>query len=80
MTSTLSSKKNIGVTISPKRFRKKAFSVCGKTLLVIHPELVKTLRINEDTWFDEIETDRGISLAICNSNEVKKINDGCSEL
>ena len=61
MTSSLSTKENIGVPIfSPRKFRKKAFSVCGKTLLVIHPELVKSLGIKEDTWFDEIETHRGI--------------------
>jgi hypothetical protein len=40
--------------------------------VVIHPELVKSLSINEDTWFDEIETDNGISLTICNSHEREK--------
>jgi hypothetical protein len=70
MTSSLSAKENIGVPIfSPRKFRRKAFSVSGKTLVVIHPELVKSLGINESTWFEEIETDRGILLAICNLSE-----------
>jgi len=81
MTSPLSTKENIGVTNSPPRiFRRKAFCVLGKTLVVIHPELVKSLRINDDTWIDEIETDRGILLTICNSSEVEKINDEYSGL
>ena len=74
MTLPLSTEENIHVTISStRRFRKKAFCVLGKTLVVIHPELVKSLGINEDTWFDEIETDSGISLTICNSREQEKI-------
>jgi hypothetical protein len=59
----------------PSRYLKQAFCVSGKTLVVIHPELVKSLLINEDTWFNEIETREGISLAICNSCQEKKINN-----
>ena len=73
MTSSLSAKENIGVPIfSSRKFRRKAFSVSGKTLVVIHPELVKSLGINESTWFEEIETDSGVSLTICNSCEQEK--------
>jgi hypothetical protein len=62
MTSPLSSKENIGFTISSsRRFRRRAICISGKTLVVIHPELVKSLRINQDTWFDEIETESFIS-------------------
>ena len=81
MAPSLSKKKNIGVSVSsPGRFRKKVFRVFEKTLIVIHPELVKSLRINEDTWIDEMETDTGISLTICNPSKEEKIIDEYSEL
>ncbi len=81
VTSSLSTEENIGVTITPPRkFRKKVFCVSGKTLIIIHPELVKSLRINEDTWIDETETDNGVSLTICNSSKEEKIIDEYSEL
>ena len=74
MTSPLSAEENIGLTNShTRRFRKQAFSVSGKILIVIHPELVKSLRINENTWIDEIETDSGVSLKICNSSELSNL-------
>jgi hypothetical protein len=73
MKSSLPTKESTGTTISPpRRFRKRVFCVLGKTLIIIHPELVKSLRINEDTWFDEIETDSGVSLTICSLLEQEK--------
>jgi hypothetical protein len=70
MTIPSSTRKNIDVTISSaRRFRKKAFCVYWKIILIIHPELVERLGINEDTWIDEEEADNGISLTICNSSE-----------
>ena len=72
----LTTENNIDVTMKPTRkFRRKAFCVSGKTLVVIHPELVKSLRIDDDTWFDEVETESGVSLAICNSCEQGKTKD-----
>lgn len=74
MTSPLSPEENIGLTNSPtRRFRKQVFSVSGKILIVIHPAIVKSLGINENTWFDEIEIDSGVSLKICNSSEQENI-------
>lgn len=74
MTSPLSAEENIGLTNSlTRRFRKQAFSVSGKIVIVIHPELVKSLGINEGTWIDEIETDSGVSIKICNSSELENI-------
>ena len=73
MTSSLSTKKNIDVAISrSRRFRKKAFCVSGKIIVIIHQELVERLGISEDTWIEEEETDSGISLTICNSLEQGK--------
>ena len=63
MTVPLSTENNIGVTIQPSRgFRKRAFCISGKIILVIHQELVERLGINEDTWIDEVEADGGISI------------------
>lgn len=73
MTSPLSIKQDIGVSISiPRRFLRKAFNVFEKTLIVIPPELVNSLHINEDTWIEEIETDNGILLTIYNMHEQKR--------
>ena len=63
MTIPISTKKNIDVTIShPEKFPKKAFCVSGKTILVIHEEIVKRLGINEQTWFQEELVEDGILL------------------
>ena len=43
-----------------------------KTLIVIPPELVKSLHINEDTWIEETEADNGILLIIYDMHEQKK--------
>jgi|1186.fasta_scaffold49190_2 hypothetical protein len=73
MTSPLSPKQDIGVSISiPRRFLRKAFIVSDKTLIVISPELVKSLHINEETWIEEIETDNGILLTIYDMHEQKR--------
>jgi|tagenome__1003787_1003787.scaffolds.fasta_scaffold20986771_5 hypothetical protein len=67
MTSPLSTKENIGVTISPsKRYLKKAFCVSGKTMTIIHQEIVEQLGINEGTWFKQEATNNGIVLTITN--------------
>ena len=76
MTSPLSTKQDIGVSISiPRRFLRKAIIVSDKTLIVIPPELVKSLHINEDTWIEETEADNGISLTIYDMHEQKKDSD-----
>ena len=45
-----------------RTFLKKPFCVSGKTILVIHEEMVKRLGINEETWFEEELVKDGILL------------------
>jgi anaerobic selenocysteine-containing dehydrogenase len=73
MTLPLSSARDIDFTVSRSRFRRQAFCISGKIILVIHPELVERLGINNGTWIEEEETDYGISLTICNSCEQDKV-------
>jgi hypothetical protein len=70
MTIPLSTKEHIGLTAPPdRRFRKKAYSVSGKIIVVIHQDLVERLGINEETWIDQEETNGAISLTISNLSE-----------
>lgn len=67
MTLPLSTEENIRVTISPpKRYLKKAFCVSGKTMTIIHQEIVKQLGINEGTWFEQEAVGNSILLTITN--------------
>ena len=63
MTVPVSTKKHIDVTISSReKFLKKVFCISGKTILVIHEQLVERLGINEETWFEEELVKNGILL------------------
>jgi hypothetical protein len=73
MTLPLSSEKNIDVAVSRSRFIRQAFCVSGKTIIVIHPDLVDRLGINNGTWIEEEQTDHGISLTICSSHEQENV-------
>jgi hypothetical protein len=71
MTASISTKKDLDVSISnPRRFLKKAFLISGKSIVVIHQDIVDRLGINECTWFEEEITENGILLRIsCWSEE-----------
>jgi len=59
------SKKDIDVPIADhRRFLKKAFQVYGKTIIVIHKDLVNQLQIEDQTWLEEEITKEGILLRI----------------
>jgi len=62
MTSSISTTKDIDVTVPNQRHLKRPFRFCEKTVIVIHEAIVKQLGINDETWFDEEVTDYGILL------------------
>ena len=62
MTSSISTTKDIDVTVKSRRYLKEPFRICEKTIVVIHEDIVKQLGINDETWFDEEVTDYGILL------------------
>ena len=77
MTEPISTKKNIDVAASrPRNFPKKVFCISGKTIIVIHEELVKLLGINEKTWFQEEVTENGILLRVINWSDKKGSGGG----
>ena len=74
MTTSVSSKKDIDVAISDgRKILKKAFHISGKTIVVIHPDLVERLRINDTTWFEEEIADNGILLRINHWDEKSEV-------
>ena len=44
--------------------KKKAHCIADKTLVVIDESLVKSLSINDETWFEQEVTEEGILLRI----------------
>ena len=75
MTVPNSTKKNIDVTIKhTRKFKKKAFCISGKTIVVIHQDLVERLGIREDTWIEEEETKDGILLKISKDFAVSEVD------
>ncbi|MGA9843161.1 MAG: hypothetical protein WBQ25_12665 [Nitrososphaeraceae archaeon] len=65
MTTSNSTKNNIDVPISfPTKFPKKVFRVSGKSIIVIHEDLVEQLGIDDQTWLEEEMTNDGILLRI----------------
>ena len=77
MTEPISTKKDIDVVISqPRILPKKVFCISGKTIIVIHEELVELLGINEKTWFQEELTENGILLRVINWSDKKGSGGG----
>jgi hypothetical protein len=53
--------------------KKKAYCIADKTIVVIDESLVKSLSINDETWFEQEATEVGILLRI--SHKSKGIGD-----
>jgi hypothetical protein len=64
MTTSISTTKDIDVTVTSQRYLKRPFRFCEKTIVVIHEDIVKQLVINDETWFEEEVTDYGILLKV----------------
>ena len=65
MTSSILATKDIDVPVPPhRRYLKKPFRYCEKTIVVINEDIVKQLGINDETWFEQEVTDYGILLKV----------------
>jgi hypothetical protein len=52
-----------------KKVIKKAHRISDKTLVIIDEAIINRLGIDkENTWVEEVVTDHGILLKICNNN------------
>ena len=71
MNNTFSNNKGVTQSFNPKNPLKKAHFISNKTFVIIDETLIKRLGINdENTWFEQEETENGILLKIhriCNS-------------
>jgi hypothetical protein len=64
MDSTSLKNKDITDATSTKNPPKKAHSISNKIFVVIDDRLVKSLKIDENTWFDQEHNEDGILLKI----------------
>jgi hypothetical protein len=48
----------------PTRLLKKAHCISNKMLVVLDENLVQGLSIDDDTWFEQLQTDDGILLKL----------------
>jgi hypothetical protein len=49
--------------------KKKAYRIADKTIVVIDESLVKSLSINDETWFEQEVTEEGILLRLSHKNK-----------